>query len=550
MTDNAVTRTRFVATRRQLLAGGAALAAVSLATARATSAHAAPSVAAGLTSPSSGMSFSSQSGGVDRSTIDRWARDTWASTVAMVVPSTGLPADNISGPLASPKRSGYTSPTNIGGYLWSTVVARELGIITTRECLQRLTRTLKTMSELKHDLPSGMFYNWYDEATGDVVTIWPDDGSTVYPFLSSVDNGWFAAALMVVRNAEPAVAGQANALLSKMNFGIYYDKDARPGIAAGLLRDGFYDVQPPTAKQATVAGNYLGNGPDVFYTPSHYDIHVTEPRIASYIGIAHGQIPPAHYFATQRVFPVTCDWDWLKEQPVGEHRTYYGIDVFEGAYTYRGMHIVPSWGGDMFEALMPDLFVPEASWAPRSWGINHALTVRAHREFGLEDAKYGYWGFSPASRPGGNPDYSAWGVEAIGMSPGGYPSDMAGTKLDPGFGTCRVGTAPTPTWGDGVVTPHASFLAMAYEPIQAYDNLVRIERELKAYGEGGFYDAVAVKSGVIAKRYLSLDQSMVLGAIGNVFCDNLIRRNFIKGAVQAKIKPLIGMEQFGAGVIS
>jgi hypothetical protein len=214
------------------------------------------------------------------------------------------------------------------------------------------------------------------------------------------------------------------------------------------------------------------------------------------------------------------------------------------------MHIVPSWGGDMFEALMPDLFVPEASWAPRSWGINHALTVRAHREFGLEDAKYGYWGFSPASRPGGNPDYSAWGVEAIGMSPGGYPSDMAGTKLDPGFGTCRVGTAPTPTWGDGVVTPHASFLAMAYEPIQAYDNLVRIERELKAYGEGGFYDAVAVKSGVIAKRYLSLDQSMVLGAIGNVFCDNLIRRNFIKGAVQAKIKPLIGMEQFGAGVIS
>jgi hypothetical protein len=113
-----------------------------------------------------------------------------------------------------------------------------------------------------------------------------------------------------------------------------------------------------------------------------------------------------------------------------------------------------------------------------------------------------------------------------------------------------VGKAPNPTWGDGVVTPHASFLAMAYEPTQAYDNLVRIERELKAYGEGGFYDAVAVKSGVIAKRYLSLDQSMVLGAIGNVFCDNLIRRNFITGDVQAKIKPLIGIEQFGAGVIS
>src|SRR5665811_1875933 len=176
--------------------------------------------------------------------------------------------------------------------------------------------------------------------------------------------------------AWPAVASQANALLSTMNFGMYYDKDARKGIAAGLLRGGVNLGNPPVG---TVEGNYLANGPDVFYSLNHYDIHVTEPRIASYIGIAHGQIPPAHYFATQRVFPASCDWDWLKEQAVGAHRTYMGTDVFEGAFTYRGMHIVPSWGGDMFEALMPDLFVPEANWAPRSWGINHALTVRAHR---------------------------------------------------------------------------------------------------------------------------------------------------------------------------
>jgi len=547
MTDSALTRNPFVATRRQLLAGGAAVAAVTLTTAQATSAHAAPAPAPASAMPAAFTRAGHAGGHIDHATILRWARDTWASVVAMVAPGTGLPADNISGPLASPTRSGYTSPTNIGGYLWSTVVARELGIISAGECRRRLTQTLTTMSRLKHHVPSGMFYNWYDEATGDVITVWPSDGSKIYPFLSSVDNGWFAASLMVVRNAEPAVAGLANKLLSKMNFGMYYDPNARPGIAAGLLHGGFYDTVPAVGY---TVGNYLHNGPDVYYTLNHYDIHVTEPRIASYIGIAHGQVPPAHYFATQRVFPSSCDWDWLKEQPVGGHHTYYGIDVFEGAYTYRGMHIVPSWGGDMFEALMPDLFVPEASWAPRSWGVNHALTVRAHREFGLEDAKYGYWGFSPASRPGGNPDYSAWGVEAIGMSPGGYPSDMENTVFDPGFGTCRVGTAPNPTWGDGVVTPHAAFLAMQYEPQQAYDNLAKIERELKAYGEGGFYDAVAVKSGVIAKRYLSLDQAMVLGAIGNVFCDNVIRRNFIKGEVQSTIKPLIGIEEFGAGVIS
>ena len=45
-------------------------------------------------------------------------------------------------------------------------------------------------------------------------------------------------------------------------------------------------------------------------------------------------------------------------QPVGETRTYLGIDVYEGAYTYRGMHVVPGWGGSMFEELMPAVFVP------------------------------------------------------------------------------------------------------------------------------------------------------------------------------------------------
>ncbi len=40
-------------------------------------------------------------------------------------------------------------------------------------------------------------------------------------------------------------------------------------------------------------------------------------------------------------------------------RTYMGIPVFEGHYPYRGMRIVPSWGGSMFEALMVTLFVPE-----------------------------------------------------------------------------------------------------------------------------------------------------------------------------------------------
>ena len=156
----------------------------------------------------------------------------------MTDPATGLPADYIGESITAPKRSGFTSPTNIGGYMWSTVVARELNIISASECRERLTRTLTTLAGLKHHEPSGMLYNWYDEATGEVITIWPENGNPVAPFMSSVDNGWFAAALMVVRNAEPKVAGLANTILGRMDFGIFYNKDARPGVAAACCAAG------------------------------------------------------------------------------------------------------------------------------------------------------------------------------------------------------------------------------------------------------------------------------------------------------------------------
>ena len=73
------------------------------------------------------------------------------------------------------------------------------------------------------------------------------------------------------------------------------------------------------------------------------------------------------------------------------------------------MRIVPSWGGSMFEDLMVTLFVPEELWAPRSWGVNHPMYVRAQIEYGLADAGYGFWGFSPACNPDGG--YRTYGVD-------------------------------------------------------------------------------------------------------------------------------------------
>ncbi|MBM2616104.1 DUF3131 domain-containing protein [Actinoplanes sp. LDG1-06] len=462
-----------------------------------------------------------------------YAKDTWRSLTAMTDPATGLVADNIPGDLSAP--AAYTSPTNIGGYMWSAVVARSLGIISARDATQRVEKTLDTLAKLKHHDKSGMYYNWYDPHTGAVLTVLPD-GTQVTPFLSSVDNGWLAAGLQVVQGAFPSLRTKAAKVLDHMDFGFYFNPAATSPIGTrGLIRGGFWDTEPPNTCTAPDAAKA------VWFTCNHYDITVTEPRMATYLGISEGHIPATAYFDTMRTLPDNCDYSWQEMQPQGFTTTHLGRQVYEGSYRYRGITFVPSWGGDMFEALMPDLFVPEAQWGPRSWGRNHPATVAAQIEHGLNDAKYGYWGFSPASNPFGG--YGVYGVDAMGMDTNGYPSDIEGGKYDAGFGDCRP-AGPPAVYGDGVVTPHAAFLALPYARGPVLANLAKIKSGFDAYGPGGFYDAVAVRSKTVAKRYLSLDQSMIMGAIGNELADDVLKKAFVTPRFERAVRPLLARETF------
>jgi hypothetical protein len=132
----------------------------------------------------------------EQSVLDEYAADTWTSFEAMAVPETGLPADNIGGDLSAGSRSGFTSPTNIGAYLWSTVAARDIGLIDADEARERMTTTLESVAQLEKHEPSGQFYNWYDPVTLEKLRIWPENGSVVKPFLSTVDNVLHANSLL------------------------------------------------------------------------------------------------------------------------------------------------------------------------------------------------------------------------------------------------------------------------------------------------------------------------------------------------------------------
>ncbi len=490
--------------------------------------------------------------GEQRRVLEQYATDTWQSLVAMVDPDTGLPADNVS---VDGQRAGYTSPTNIGTYIWSTLVARDLQIITPAEARLRIGRVLDMLEAMERHTDSGMYYNWYDPATGAKLTTWPPSGNVdpVYPFLSSVDNGWLASALIMITNTVPQSRDRAQAILDSMDFGCYYDENARgPDLGAGLLRGGFWTTAdaPPWAGPVD---NYCEKGPDVAYTGHHYGTLNTEPRIASYIGIAQGQVPPEHYFAMWRTFPPTCDWGWPEMAPQGETRTYLEIEVYEGHYTYRGLNIVPSWGGSMFEALMVPLLVPEEEWGQDSWGINHPLYVQAQIEHGLEEAQYGYWGFSPSNNPAGG--YREFGVDPLGMDPGGYTTDLERTTVDYGFadpsgvGYCP-GREPQPlpeAYGQGVVAPHASFLALEYDPEAALENLANLRQDFESYSWGGFFDAVNVSNGDIATYYLALDQGMIMAAIGNALRNDRLQHYFIHGDIENFVQPILEMEAFTAG---
>jgi hypothetical protein len=431
----------------------------------------------------------------------------------------GLPADILE---SDGTRSVQTSTTNIGAYMWSAVVAEKLGIIRRSELVSRLRRTVGTLEQMERYEDTGQYYNWYDHRTGEKLTTWPPSGDPLVPILSSVDNGWLAVGLKIVAARVPELSKRARAIYDDMNFGFYY----RPARNQML-----FHFVPDTGGEACC-----------------YDTIVSESRIAAYLGIAKGQVPDRVHYGPFRSFPDSCDWSWTETRPSGFTRTYYGTSVYDGSLPYNNTLVTPSWGGSMFEALMPALFVPEERWGPGSWGANHPLTVAAQVHHGLREAGYGYWGFSPSDIPEGG--YRTYGVDGIGSDPGGYPSNNDGTTIDHGWLGCPdrepKPDPPPSAYTNGVVTPHAAFLALRYDPRGTLSNLTRLERDFDIYTRWGFRDSVNVDSGVVAGSYLSLDQGMIMAAIGNALEHDVLRRAFATDDVERELRPVIGVEEFSA----
>ncbi|HTL60005.1 MAG TPA: glucoamylase family protein [Nitrospira sp.] len=125
----------------------------------------------------------------DARTLRLIARRTWRFFETFVSPEDhALPPDNFQ---EDPKAvvAHRTSPTNIGLYLLSTLVARDLGWLGTLEATERLEATVETMNRLVRF--RGHFYNWYDTRT-----LHPLEPK----YVSSVDSGNLAGHLVALAN--------------------------------------------------------------------------------------------------------------------------------------------------------------------------------------------------------------------------------------------------------------------------------------------------------------------------------------------------------------
>ncbi|MBL0058795.1 MAG: DUF3131 domain-containing protein [Elusimicrobia bacterium] len=397
----------------------------------------------------------------DNALLEAIAKDTWVYFRDLVDRENGIPIDNVLVAGAQSRVGSFTSTTNIGLYLMSVAGAVEFGLISPGEAQARIRLVLLTLNKLDHW--RGQYFNYYETITLDVSR----------RFASSVDNGWLAAGLIVARQSFPTLAQDIDRILEEMDFSRFYDPEI------GQLWGGFDAAQ---------------NKPST----NHYGLLCTEPRIASYIGIAKGDLPREHWYRLFRVLP--DEWDWQNQKPQGQLRTIGGQDVFYGTYSHNGIRYVPSWGGSLFEFLMPNLVLDEQQLSKRGLGANNLIALNAQIHYALQERRYPAWGMSPCATPDSQQGYKEYGVPYLGAK--GYPDE-------------------------GVVTPHVSFLALMVDAPQAIENIRRLARMKGLYGPYGFYDSVNVRTGRASARFLALDQSMTFISIVNYLKNGAIQKRFL-----------------------
>lgn len=385
----------------------------------------------------------------DRQFLRRLAQDTWRGLQALTDDTSGLPWDHVvlrddSHGVAQAHRGDYLTTSSIGLYVTAIVAAHQLGFVDRPAATESIRKVIDAVQRL--ETYRGYCFNFYETQSL----------SPVGRFVSFADAAWLSAGLMVARQAFPELADKATRHLRQLDLGFFYDPKLQ------LMSHG-YDADRHAR------------------STYHYGTFFTEARLGSLIALGKHEAPWEHWARLERDF-AGRRLGWSSMTAVAPSPSP------SGCQSWMEFRFVSSWGGSMFEALMPELLFDEVQLFPRTLGLNARIHAVVQERYATTVLGYPVWGMSPSAKPA-NHDY-AYGE----------------------FGTAVLGASGYPA---GIVSPHASALALEVLPESVIANLRNLTERYDMYGDFGLYDAVDPQSGRVAHAYLALDQAMILVALTN-----------------------------------
>ena len=270
-------------------------------------------------------------------------------------------------------------------------------------------------------------------------------------FRTALEKG--AAASVELRESLHEMGKRAEAFAWEMDFRLLYDPDTR------RFRIGY-------------------NASADRHDANHYDLLASEARLASFFAIAKGDAPLEHWFHLGR--PIT--------------RASGGLALV-------------SWGGSMFEYLLPPLLLRSQAGTLLAQSERAAVDTQRRwaRQLGIP------WGVSESAfaafDPSGSYRYQSFGVPGLGL---------------------RRGLAR-----DRVVTPYASALALPICPRAAVENLRALDA-LSLGGSFGLFEAADFSTERLppgqqctpVRSYMAHHQGMILAALDNVLHGDVLVSRF------------------------
>lgn len=213
---------------------------------------------------------------------------------------------------------------------------------------------------------------------------------------------------------------------------------------------------------------------------SHYDLLASEARISSLVAIAKEDVPLSHW--------------WALGRPYG--------------YVY-GRQVLLSWGGTMFEYLMPLLF---NKYYPDSL-LGNACKEAVDCQIIYGQLRGIPWGISEAAYSEidirKTYQYKSFGVPGLGLKRG-LEEDL-------------------------VVSPYSTALALTIKPLAAIENLREFKKKnLDLYGHYGYYESIDFTRqqdvhglrGVVVYAFMAHHQGMLFLAINNLLNENIMPNRF------------------------